>query len=202
MDSSQDRADRHNKRMAKHKEVVDKKMAQATEDRGVIVVLTGNGKGKSSSAFGMLARSLGHGQKCAVIQFIKGQFECGENKFFADHPRVEFHLMKTGFTWDTQNYEADKAEAEKVWQQAIPFFSDSSYDMIILDEITYMFKYNYLDEQEVIDCLLKRPENQSIVVTGRGASKALKDAADTVSEIHLEKHAFNNGVKARLGVEW
>ena len=205
MDTNQDnqaKAERHNKRMAKHKAVVDKKIAQATEERGVIVLLTGNGKGKSSSAFGMLARALGHGQKCAVIQFIKGQFECGENKFFADHPQVEFHLMQTGFTWETQNYAADKTAAQKVWQTTIPLLQNSTYDMIILDEITYMFKYKYLDEQEVINSLLQRPENQSVVVTGRGASKDLIAAADTVSEIHLQKHAFNNGVKARLGVEW
>jgi len=202
MDNNQDKAARHNKRMVKHKEVVDKKIAQATEDRGVIVLLTGNGKGKSSSAFGMLARSLGHGQKCAVVQFIKGQVECGENKFFANHPQVEFHLMKTGFTWESQNYDADKAEAEKVWKQAIPLLQNADYDLIILDEITYMFKYKFLDEQDVIKLLQNRPKNQSIIITGRGATKALIEAADTVSEIHLEKHAFNNGVKARLGVEW
>lgn len=202
MDQSQEKAQRHNQRMVKQKQVVDKKIAEATEDRGVIVLLTGNGKGKSSSAFGMLARSLGHGQKCAVTQFIKGQVECGENKFFADHPRVEFHLMKTGFTWETQNYEADKAEAEKVWQKTLPLLQDESTDLIILDEITYMFKFKYLEEESVIETLLNRPQNQSVILTGRGASKNLIAAADTVSEINLQKHAFNSGVKARLGVEW
>ena len=202
MNSIDDRSQRHNKRMHKQKQIVDEKISQADREQGVIVVLTGNGKGKSSSAFGMLARSLGHGQKCAVIQFIKGQIECGENIFFKQHSNVDFLLMKTGFTWDTQNFDADKKAAENIWLEAKKFLTNSDYDLVIFDEITYMFKFKYLNEKDFIDKLQQRPTQQSIVITGRGASKQLINIADTVTELHLEKHAFNEGIKARKGIEW
>ncbi len=193
---------RHKQRMQRHKKVVDKKIAQATDERGIILLLTGNGKGKSSSAFGMLARSLGHGHKCAVVQFIKGNIECGENLFFSDHKNVDFLLMKTGFTWETQNHQADKKAAQMIWNDAKAFLSNSHYDMVIFDEITYMFKYHYLDEAEFILSLKNRPSQQSVIITGRGASKDLIKNADTVTECQLKKHAFNEGIKARKGIEW
>jgi len=202
LNTNENRSDRHNKRMQKHKQVVDKKIAQADRDQGIVVLLTGNGKGKSSSAFGMLARSLGHGQKCAVVQFIKGQVECGENLFFEQHNNVDFLLMKTGFTWETQNYEDDKVAAEDIWLKAKNFLDNSDYDMVIFDEITYMFKFRYLDEQEFINKLQHRPQQQSVIITGRGASKELIEASDTVTELQLTKHAFNDGIKARKGIEW
>jgi len=150
----------------------------------------------------MLARSLGHGQKCAVVQFIKGQVECGENLFFAQQENVDFLLMKTGFTWETQNYEDDKKSAEKIWLEAKEYLSNADYDLVIFDEVTYMFKYKYLDEKEFIDKLQHRPEQQSVILTGRGASKQLIDISDTVTELQLTKHAFNAGIKARKGIEW
>jgi cob(I)alamin adenosyltransferase len=202
LNSSEDRKQRHNKRMQKHKQVVDEKIAQANRDQGIIVLLTGNGKGKSSSAFGMLARSLGHGQKCVVVQFIKGQVDCGENLFFEQHNNVDFLLMKTGFTWETQNYEQDKIAAEEVWLNAQNFLENADYDVLIFDEITYMFKFKYLDEKEFIDKLQHRPKQQSVIITGRGASKQLIDISDTVTELRLTKHAFNDGIKARKGIEW
>ena len=202
MNSIDNRSQRHNKRMHKQKQIVDEKISQADREQGVIVVLTGNGKGKSSSAFGMLARSLGHGQKCAVIQFIKGQIECGENLFFKQQSNVDFLLMKTGFTWETQNFDADKQAAENIWLEAKEFLTNPDYDLVIFDEITYMFKFKYLDEKDFIDKLQHRPTQQSIIITGRGASKQLINIADTVTELHLEKHAFNEGIKARKGIEW
>ena len=188
--------------MQKHKQVVDAKISQANREQGIIVLLTGNGKGKSSSAFGMLARSLGHGQKCAVVQFIKGQLECGENIFFSQQHNVDFLLMKTGFTWETQDFEKDKQAANDIWLQAKEFLENPDYDVVIFDEITYMFKYQYLEEQEFINKLQHRPKQQSVIITGRGASKQLIDIADTVTELHLTKHAFNEGIKARKGIEW
>lgn len=202
MDSIDNRSQRHNKRMQRHKQVVDAKISQANQEQGIIVLLTGNGKGKSSSAFGMLARSLGHGQKCAVIQFIKGQLECGENLFFSQQSNVDFLLMKTGFTWESQNFTEDKKAAEKVWLKAQNFLNNAAYDVLIFDEITYMFKYNYLDEKEFITKLLNRPKQQSVIITGRGASKQLITIADTATEMQLINHAFNEGIKARKGIEW
>jgi len=193
---------RHKKRMQKQKQIVDAHINQANIDQGVVILLSGNGKGKSSSAFGMLARSLGHGLKCAVVQFIKGQWECGENLFFAQQANVDFFLMKTGFTWDTQNFAADKEAAEQVWQQASPLLADPTYDLIIFDELTYMFKFNYLDEDVFMQKLQQRPISQSVVITGRGASKKLINAVDTYSEITLQKHAFQQGIMARKGIEW
>ncbi|MFK5984956.1 MAG: cob(I)yrinic acid a,c-diamide adenosyltransferase [Pseudomonadota bacterium] len=201
-DDDKQRTERHNKRMQRHKKVVDAKMAKATQEQGIILILTGNGKGKSSSAFGMLARSLGHGHKCAVVQFIKGQQDCGENLFFNQHDRVDFLLMKTGFTWETQNFEADKEAAITIWQQAKEFLKTTDYDLVIFDEITYMFKYKYLDEAEFIETLVQRPSSQSVIITGRGASKNLIEVADTVTECQLTKHAFNEGIKARKGIEF
>jgi len=149
-----------------------------------------------------------HGYQCALVQFIKGQWQCGETAFFSEQnacissSQLSTLTMNTGFTWDTQNFDMDKRAADEVWQSTIPFFSDSQCKLIVLDEITYMFKYKYLDINEFIELLKNRPAEQNVIVTGRGAVKELIELADTVSEIKAVKHAFNQGIKAQKGIEW
>ncbi|WP_435236192.1 cob(I)yrinic acid a,c-diamide adenosyltransferase [Psychromonas sp. PT13] len=190
------------KKMKAVKEKQDQKIAAANQERGVSILLAGPGKGKSSSAFGMLARSLGHGHKVAVVQFLKGAMSTGEEKFFTTHENVDWFAMGDGFTWETQNRENDIASAEKAWAKAEQLLADSRYNLVILDEITYMFKYQYLDIEPTLTALKKRPEMMSVVLTGRGPKKALIEAVDTYSLILEEKHAFKAGVKAQAGIEW
>ncbi len=193
--------EKHQKKAQKHKEKVDAGVAKATIERGVMLVVTGNGKGKSTAGFGTVARCVGHGYKAAVVQFIKGKWDCGERDLLEQHG-VPFAVMGTGFTWNTQNRTTDIEAAEKVWKQAIEFLADPQYHLVLLDELTYMLGYDYLDKQSVLDAIKNRPENQSVMVTGRGAIKELREMADTVSEIKDEKHAFKAGIKARKGVDW
>ena len=190
------------KKMKAVKEKQDQKIAAANQERGVSILLAGPGKGKSSSAFGMLARSLGHGHKVAVVQFLKGAMSTGEEKFFTTHKNVDWFAMGDGFTWETQNRENDIASAEKAWAKAEQLLADSRYNLVILDEITYMFKYQYLDIEPTLTALKKRPEMMNVVLTGRGPKKALIEAVDTYSLILEEKHAFKAGVKAQAGIEW
>lgn len=197
-----DRNTRHKRAMQRRKEYVDGRIAAATEDRGLLLVLTGNGKGKSSSAFGMLARSVGHGLRCAVVQFIKGSWECGERMLFEENPLVEFHIMGTGFTWETQDRQTDIAAAEQAWSQAETLLADETIDLVILDELTYMLTYGYLDKSRVLEVLGGRPGHQHVVVTGRNASRELLEMADTVSEVKDVRHAFNHGVKAQKGLDY
>lgn len=193
---------RHRAAMKRKKAHVDARIAAATVDKGLMVVLTGNGKGKSSSAFGMLARSVGHGLKCGVVQFIKGQWECGEHLLFRDHPLVDFYVMNTGFTWETQDRDADIAAAESTWSEAEALLADPSCRFVLLDELTYMLTYGYLDSDRVLDTLRGRPEGQHVVVTGRNANTALTGLADTVSEIRDIKHAFNSGIRVQKGIDY
>lgn len=195
-------SEKHQQRMSKVKEQIDKKIAQADKEQGVSVLLTGNGKGKSSSAFGMLARSLGYGHNCAVVQFIKGEWECGEELFFSQLPLVSYHAMGAGFTWETQNLEKDKAAAEKAWSLAASLLADPTIDFLMLDELTYMFTQGWLDLEKVTQAILERPANMNLVVTGRGAPEGLITACDTVSEVKDIKHAFRNGIKAQRGIEF
>ncbi|BDY03712.1 cob(I)yrinic acid a,c-diamide adenosyltransferase [Ferrimonas sp. YFM] len=192
---------RHKERQQKVKEKVDAKVAQAQEERGVVLILTGNGKGKSTAGFGTVARAVGHGQNCAVAQFIKGNWACGERDLLAGHG-VRFHVMATGFTWETQDKEADTAAAQEVWQQIKQELADPKVDLVLLDEITYMTNYGYLDLDEVIQAIADRPREQSVVITGRAAHRRLEELADTVSEVRPLKHAFEAGIKARKGVDW
>jgi len=202
MQSNNESAAQKEARLLKKKAVVDGRIAAATEERGVTILLTGNGKGKSSSAFGTMARALGHGQKSAVIQFIKGRKSTGEQLFFADHPAVSFNVMGHGFTWETRNTELEQQAAEQAWQLAKEKLSDTSIDFVLLDEITYMYKYGYLQVEELIDALQQRPIHQNVMMTGRTAPRALLDTVDTHSKIADEKHAFKAGVKAQQGIEW
>ena len=204
MNEEQDKKQQsHQKKMEKLKDNVDATIAAASTERGVGILLTGNGKGKSSSAFGMVMRALGYGYKVGVVQFIKGQQLSGEELYVRDNcPQVTFHQMGTGFTWDTQDRSGDIAAAKTSWTIAEKMLADNSYHLVVLDELTYMLSFKYLDQELVLNALQNRPENQSIVVTGRGGGSALSDWADTVSEIKDVKHAYNSGVMARKGVDF
>lgn len=192
---------RHNARMARKKAVIDANIARATLERGLLLVLTGNGKGKSSSAFGMVARALGHGMKVGVAQFIKNRTDTGEEAFFSRQTGVEWHVLGDGFTWDTQDREQDIATARRGWQVAERMLADPSIDIVVLDELTYLLSYGYLEQDAVLDAIASRPPMQHVVVTGRGASPELVELADTVSEITNVKHAYRAGVKAQKGVD-
>ena len=165
-------------------------------------MLTGPGKGKSSSGFGMVARALGHGMKVGIVQFIKGAFSTGEEAFFRELPNVSYHVMGQGYTWDTKNREQDVEAANAAWDLAANMLKDDSYDLILLDELNIALKYDYIDLDRVLDDLQDRPEMQHVVVTGRSAPQELVDLADTVTEMGVVKHAFKDqGVKAQKGVE-
>ncbi len=205
-EKDQAKSQKHKRAMEKQKTKVDKRIAEASTERGVLILLTGNGKGKSSSAFGMVMRALGYGHKVGVVQFIKGAQLSGEEIYLKDlaakQPgQVVFHQMGTGFTWDTQDREKDIAAAEATWAVVEPMLKDASYNLVVLDELTYMLAYKYLDEAQVLNALAERPVEQSVVVTGRGGA-ALQDLADTVSEVKEIKHAFKAGIKARKGVDY
>lgn len=193
---------KHLAKMAKKKAVMDEKIAKATELRGVLILLKGNGKGKSSSAFGTMARCAGHGKKCVVIQFIKGRKETGEFKFFREHPLIDWHVMGHGFTWETQDKSQDIAAAQEAWQLAEKLLQDESLEMLVFDELSYMFKYDYLPVEPVVEALKKRPRNQHVIITGRTMALPLQDIADTISVVQDERHAFRLGVKAQEGIEF
>ncbi len=202
METREERNARHKRAMQRKKTLVDARIAAATQDKGLLLVLTGNGKGKSSSAFGMLARSVGHGLRCGVVQFIKGQWECGEHLLFQNHPLVEFHVMNTGFTWETQDREKDIAAARATWQHAAQLLSNPEVQVVLLDELTYMLTYGYLDATEVLAALAARPPRQHVIVTGRNASEGLIAMADTVSEVQDIRHAFNHGIRVQKGIDY
>ena len=195
------RADRHRTRMQRKKEVVDAKIAAASTDRGMLLVLTGNGKGKSSSAFGMVARALGHGMNVGVAQFIKGRSDTGEEGFFRRHPGVHWHVLGEGFTWETQNLARDTATAQRGWTVARELLRDPGLGLVVLDELTYPLKYGWLNIETVLADLAARPRMQHVVITGRAAPAALIAAADTVTELRDVKHAFRAGVRAQQGVD-
>ena len=198
-----DKNARHKAAMQKQKARVDANIERADIERGVAILLTGDGKGKSSSAFGMVMRSLGYGYKVGIVQFIKGQQLSGEELFIRDqHPEVYFYQMGTGFTWNTQDRSGDIQAAEETWSHAEKLLKDDSYHLIVLDELTYMLAYHYLDEDKVLNAIHRRPKEQSVVITGRGGGSALREAMDTVSEIKDIKHAFRTGIKARRGVDF
>ena len=198
-----DRDTKHNKAMAKQKAAVDEAISKADIEQGVSVLLTGDGKGKTSSAFGMVIRALGYGQRVGIVQFIKGAQPSGEETFVKNHlPDVTLYQMGTGFTWDTQDRAGDIAAAERTWEQARAMLEDETYDLVVLDELTYMLAFDYLPEQDVIGALTSRPAGQSVVVTGRGGGQALREAMDTVSEVKEIKHAYRAGIMARQGVDY
>ncbi|MEB0139082.1 MULTISPECIES: cob(I)yrinic acid a,c-diamide adenosyltransferase [unclassified Undibacterium] len=194
---------RHQRRMERKKALMDEKIEQAQRTTGVLIIHTGNGKGKSSSAFGMVMRALGHGMKVGVVQFIKGALATGEEIFLRRFPdEVSFHAMGEGYTWVTQNRERDMEKAALAWEQAKKFLSDPEIGLVVLDELNIALKYHYLDLATVMADLDARPEMQHVVVTGRGALPELIAIADTVSEMQPLKHAFQEGIVAQAGVEW
>lgn len=199
--SNTDDNTRHQKKMQHRKEVMDKKIAAAQEERGVLLVNTGNGKGKSSSAFGMVARALGHGMRVGVVQFVKGAQSTGEEAFFRRFPEVDYHVMGEGFTWETQDKARDIEKAEAAWAQAKQFLRDETIHLVVLDELNIVLRLKYLDLDTVLADLKQRPAMQHVVATGRGALPGLTEIADTVSEINEVKHAFKAGVRAQKGVE-
>lgn len=195
--------DKHKLKMQKLKENINASISKANISKGIGVLLTGNGKGKTSSAFGMAIRALGYDYNVAIIQFIKGEQLSGEEIFIRKYfPKLTFHQMSTGFTWDTQDKTKDILAAKKTWDIAKNILTQKKYHLVILDELTYMLSFKYLEETEIIKALNKRPKNQSVVVTGRGGGKGLRDWADTVSEVRDIKHAFNSSIMARKGVDY
>jgi cob(I)alamin adenosyltransferase len=201
MTDTTNKDDRHKVRQQKLKDQVDAKIDAAQQEKGLVLVITGNGKGKSTSGFGMIARAVGHGQHCGVGQFIKGTWDCGERNLLQQHG-VNFSVMATGFTWETQNKTADTTAAQTTWQECKAMLADDNYDVVLLDELTYMITYDYVDLDEVINAIEQRPPSQSVIITGRAAHRRLVDIADTVSEVRRFKHAFENGIKARKGIDW
>ncbi|EPP4133151.1 cob(I)yrinic acid a,c-diamide adenosyltransferase [Vibrio vulnificus] len=201
LSTEQVKAQRHKERQQKVKEQVDAKIAQAQEEKGLLLVITGNGKGKSTSGFGTIARAVGHGKKCAVAQYIKGTWDNGERNLL-EKLGVEFQVMATGFTWETQNKESDTQASQTVWKECQRMLQDDSIDVVLFDELTYMVSYGYVELDEVVEALNNRPKMQSVIITGRGAHRTLIEMADTVSEVKNVKHAFESGIKALKGVDW
>jgi cob(I)alamin adenosyltransferase len=199
--TDQDLNARHADRMARKKAVIDAAIEKADQQKGLLLVLTGNGKGKSSSAFGMVARALGYGMKVGVCQFIKGRSDTGEEAFFRQQPGVEWHVLGEGFTWDTQDRTRDIQKAQEGWAIARRMLADPGIQLIVLDELTYTLKYGYLDTEQVLADLAARPPMQHVIVTGRGAPQALIDQADTVTELMDIKHAWRAGIKAQPGID-
>ena len=199
--NTEKKSNQHKRRMQGLKEKVEQRIEAAQEERGLLIVITGNGKGKSTSGFGTVARAVGHGLNAAVVQYIKGTWACGERSLL-ENAGVSFDVMATGFTWNTQDKALDIAAAQKVWQRSKELLKDKSINLILLDELTYMLAYKYLDLDEVIDALKNRPVNQHVIITGRACHRAIIDLADTVSEIQSIKHAFDNGIKAQKGIDW
>lgn len=194
-------AQRHRERMQRRKAAVDKRIAAASDRRGVLLVLTGNGKGKSSSAFGMVARALGHNMRVGVVQFIKGKYATGERAFFRRFAEVSYHVMGEGFTWETQDRDRDIRAAGAAWEVAAAMLRDPTFALVVLDELNIALRYRYLEVESVLESLRARPPMQHVVVTGRGAPAALIELADTVTDMRAEKHAFDAGITAQPGIE-
>ncbi len=191
----------YKKRMQRKKEFIDSRIEEANIDKGIIVLLTGNGKGKSSSAMGMICRALGYDMKVALVRFLKGEQETGEDLFLDSHHNVVSSHMQSGFTWDTQDQDLDKQKAIETWNEAEKFLANPDIDLVVLDEITYMINYNYLDEKVILKVLSNRPKDQHVVITGRAASEGIIKVSDTVSEVKDIKHAFRANIRAQKGID-
>ena len=191
----------YKKRMQRKKKHIDSRIEKANIDKGIIVLLTGNGKGKSSSAMGMICRALGYEMKVALVRFLKGEQQTGEDLFLDRNPNVVSAHMESGFTWNTQDKELDKKLANETWLEAEKFLANPDIGLVVLDEITYMVNYNYLEEKAIIEALKNRPENQHVVITGRAASEGIINASDTISEVKDIKHAFRANIRAQKGID-
>lgn len=193
--------ERYRERQQRLKDKVDARVAAAQDERGIVMVFTGNGKGKTTAAFGTATRAVGHGRKVGVIQFIKGTWPNGERNLLEPHG-VEFQVMATGFTWNTQDRDSDTAACLAVWEHARRMLADDQLDLVLLDELTYMVAYDYLPLEAVLSALRERPAHQSVIITGRGCHRDIIEMADTVSELRPVKHAFDAGIKAQMGIDY
>ncbi len=193
--------ERYRERQQRLKDKVDARVAAAQDERGIVMVFTGNGKGKTTAAFGTATRAVGHGKKVGVIQFIKGTWPNGERNLLEPHG-VEFQVMATGFTWNTQDRDSDTAACLAVWEHARRMLADDQLDLVLLDELTYMVAYDYLPLESVLSALRERPAHQSVLITGRGCHRDIIELADTVSELRPVKHAFDAGIKAQMGIDY
>lgn len=191
----------HQKRQQRLKEKVDTRIEQAQREQGILMIFTGNGKGKTTAAMGTATRAVGHQKKVGVVQFIKGTWENGE-RILLEQFGVPFYVMETGFTWETQDKSADTTACLNTWQYALKLLNNPEYDLVILDEITYMISFNYLPLDEVISAISSRPAHQNVIITGRGCHRKLIELADTVTEMRPIKHAFDSGIKAQKGIDW
>lgn len=196
--------EQYRKKMQRRKEVQEQRLAQASPKKGLIIVHTGNGKGKTTAALGMVMRSLGHGYKVAIVQFIKGAWEPAEKAVFSHWAeQLEFHAMGEGFTWETQDRERDKEKARAAWETGLSFIRNPEFNLVLLDEVNVALKLGYLDVEEVLVGLEEKPEDSHVILTGRGAPQPLIDKADLVTEMTLIKHPFREqGVKAQPGIEY
>lgn len=196
--------EQYQKKMQRRKEVQDQRIAQAAPDKGLIIINTGNGKGKTTAALGMVLRSLGHGYKVAIIQFIKGGWEPAEKNVFSHWTeQLEFHAMGEGFTWETQDRDRDLDKANTAWEKSLEFIKNPEFKLVLLDEINIALKLGYLKVEEVLAGLAQKPPDKHIILTGRGAPPALIERADLVTEMTLVKHPFRDqGVKAQAGIEY
>ena len=193
--------ERYRERQQRLKDKVDARVAAAQDERGIVMVFTGNGKGKTTAAFGTATRAVGHGKKVGVIQFIKGTWPNGERNLLEPHG-VEFQVMATGFTWNTQDRDSDTAACLAVWEHARRMLADDQLDLVLLDELTYMVAYDYLPLEAVLSALRERPAHQSVIITGRGCHRDIIELADTVSELRPVKHAFDAGITAQMGIDY
>jgi cob(I)alamin adenosyltransferase len=194
---------RHAEKMRKKKAARDKILAGKTIERGLLIVHTGKGKGKSSAAFGMVMRAIGHGMKVGVVQFVKGAWNTGERAVLEKFPELcTLKVMGEGFTWETQDRQRDIAHARAGWEEAKRIIGDPSYRMVLLDELNIVLRYDYLPQDEVIEALRSKPQDKHVIVTGRNASERMIEIADLVTEMELVKHPFRSGVKAQPGIEF
>ena len=201
--SEEEKNRRHNEKAARRKAARDRMLATKTEERGLLIVHTGKGKGKSTAAFGLVLRCLGHGMRVGIVQFVKGVWNTGERvalERFGD--LVTCRAMGEGFTWDTQDRARDIAAARRAWEAAEAMIADPSYRLVLLDELNIVLRYDYLPLDEVVAALKQKPRDLHVVVTGRNAKPELIDAADLVTEMTLVKHPFRDGVKAQQGIEY
>ena len=199
---SEEEAARHREKMARRKTVQDAEVAGKTIEKGLLMVHTGKGKGKSTAAFGLALRMLGRGRPVGVVQFIKGAWSTGERAPLEAMPGLEWHSMGEGFTWETQDRERDVAAAQRAWEKAMALMARPGLGLLVLDELCIALRYDYLDTAEVVAALQARPPALHVVVTGRNAPPALVEAADLVTEMALVKHHFAQGVKAQEGIEF
>ena len=193
----------HKAKMQRVKASVDRRIEAAKEERGILIVYTGAGKGKTTAALGMVMRCLGHGMKVAVVQFIKGAIDTAEQRALRDFgDLVTFLRLGEGYTWETQDRERDTNVTREAWEKAAEFLRNPDYAMVVLDELNIALKYDYVDVAEVLAAIRNRPVMQHVVITGRGAKPELLEAADLVSEMKMVKHPFRKGIKAQKGVEF